>query len=267
MGRFACSLLKTGHVGTGSRLSAGFGSVEPNPARVTVPAADRSSSSMTREHLFFIPIVLSLGAIFGSQLTQYRWKRVASTVDAAPKVTLRSLLAVLVAFVALFVLTHAASVHGGAKAVESALGGQPLFDQRASFSAHDVYLRMSGFGEQGRAAYRRMTYTSDVAFPVVLFAFLLQLARFVAERAPQTKLRPLAFTLPGLWLLLDFAENAAIFRLLGAYPTRMDSLAGSLGFLTTAKFILLAASLVVIAAMSVSGPTAPFVGKGGRLRP
>lgn len=210
---------------------------------------------MTREHLYFIPIVLSLGVILGSQITRHVWTAAAGLPKPVRRVSSRGLLIPLFGFVLMFVATHAMSTHGGAKAVADSLGGLALFDQHASFSAGEVALRIDGFGEAGRRAYQRMTYTSDLVFPLVLFTFLIQLARFVVERAIPTRWRAAAYAFPALWLLSDLAENSVIYHLLGQHPTPHPTLAAGLGWLTSLKFGLLLASVATPAVMSVR--TAP----------
>jgi hypothetical protein len=214
---------------------------------------------VTREHFFFVPFVFLLGIVTGSLLARARLipETGSAPPDApAPRVRTRGLVVPLVGFVLLFVVTHLLGAHGGAKAVEQALGGQRLFDQQASWSTSEVYARVDAFGHAGRAAYAKMTYTQDLLFPLVLFAFLVQLLRFVAERAGlRPDLRRLALLLPTAWVLADLVENATIYRLLTSYPARHDFLAGSLGALTYLKFTLLVASVALAAKLSLPRPS------------
>jgi hypothetical protein len=210
---------------------------------------------VTREHLFFVPFVFLLGIVTGSLLARARLMPEAGSTPA-PRVGTKGLVVPLVAFLFLFVVTHLLGSHGGAKAVEQALGGHRLFDQQASFSVSEVYARIGAFGQAGRAAYATMTFTQDLLFPLVLFAFLVQLLRFVTERAGlRPDLRRLALLVPTAWLLADLVENATIYRLLTSYPARHDFLAGSLGALTYLKFTLLVASVALSAALSLPRPT------------
>lgn len=211
---------------------------------------------MTREHLFFVPFIFLLGVVAGSLVARARLGTLWPSGAPTPRVGIRGLVLPLVALVLLFVLTHMAGAHGGPKEVEQALGGQPIFDQRASTSATDVYARIEAFGQTGRAAYARMTFTQDLLFPLVLFVFLVQLLRFVTERAafsPRTRRLPLL--LPVAWLLSDLTENALIHELLTSYPARHESLAGALGALTYLKFTLLVATVGLAAALSLPRPT------------
>jgi hypothetical protein len=206
---------------------------------------------MTREHLFFIPFIFALGFVVGALATRARPPEVPSATNGRPV-----LLAGLLVFV-VFIATHALSLHGGARHTEHLLAGQALFDQRPSFSADELYRRIASFGAAGREAYGRMTYTSDVVFPLALFYFLVRLARYVARSAvPRSALAlALATLVPILWLAADLAENAMVYTLLGKFPERHETLAATLGFVTDAKFTLLVASVAVPAVLLRVGAT------------
>jgi hypothetical protein len=199
---------------------------------------------MTREHLFFIPFVFSLGFVVGALAT--REPPPDTPANSARPVLFAGLLVLLVFFV-----THVLSLHGGARHTGDLLAGQAIFDQRPSFTADEVYARMELFGAAGREAYRKMTFTSDLIFPLVLFHFLVRLARYVAHSAvPGSALAAkVATVVPLLWLVTDLAENATVHALLRKFPERNDALAGILGVVTDAKFALLTASVVVPAVL------------------
>lgn len=199
---------------------------------------------MTREHIFFIPLIFLLGTVLGAlamrgQLARSAPRERASFRDTATRVSGRALLLPLAAFHVLFAAPHLSALHGGPRALTQALHGQPLFDQRPSFSADAVYARIATFGPEGRAAYRSITFGSDLPFPLVLFAFLIQLTRFVSERVPALSRRARALLLlPALaWLLADLAENALLFHLLGSFPARHDALAARLTLLLAALLV------------------------------
>jgi hypothetical protein len=200
---------------------------------------------MTREHLFFIPFIFALGFVVGALTTRER-PREAGSDGKGRQVVVAGLIVLFV-----FVATHALSTHGGARQTGELLGGQALFDQRPSFSPDEVHERIAHFGEAGRDAYRRMTYTSDLAFPLALFAFLISLARYVARSTMFhfPRAARLATLVPVLWLVADLSENAIVHTLLGAFPERNDALAGLLGVVTDTKFTLLVASVVGLAGL------------------
>ncbi len=211
---------------------------------------------MTRQHIYFIPIVFLLGVIVG-HLVSLRRVNVSGSARCRTRgpTTRATVLWPLGVFVVLFLATHAFSTHGGAKAVQHALGDLPIFDQRPSFRAEDVYRRIEQFSAAGRVAYQRMTYTTDVIFPATLCVFLVQLARYVGERAPTAPLvlRRMAVMLPLAWFGADLAENWIVYDLLGSFPARREGLAGCLGYVTETKFVLLLGSLLATAALTWSG--------------
>lgn len=200
---------------------------------------------MPSSHIVFIPFIFLLGYFAGISQRRTQGGRIASSAGPAPRVSGRQLAAVLLVLVAGFAATHLMPLPGGANALHTSLGHQALFDQSPASSADEVYSRLQSYGEAGRQAYARFTYTGDVAFPAVLLAFLLVMARFVFERAmPTRKLRILLLLVPVLWVVSDALENATIYRLILEYPTHNDFLAEALGAVTRTKFGLLLASLI-----------------------
>lgn len=203
---------------------------------------------MTREHLYFIPFIFALGFLTGALATRTRPAGVPATGSG------RHVLVAGAVVLFVFIATHALSMHGGARHTTDLLRGQAIFDQRPSFTADEVYERTERFGALGREAYQKMTYTSDLVFPLALFYFLARLGRYVALSAiPRSALTPqylvLVMVAPVLWLLADLGENSIVYTLLETFPARNDALAGILGVVTDAKFTLLVASVVVPAVL------------------
>jgi hypothetical protein len=147
---------------------------------------------------------------------------------------------VLIAFVvalAVFAGTHLLPLPGTVHELMAATGGQPILDLQPSFSVPELYARLAAFGEEGRAMYGWMLVTSDIVFPLAVFAFLFLLARYAAgELSPPRPVRAVLLALPILYLVADLAENAAILMILSAYPEN-SALAGWVGYLTVAKRI------------------------------
>ena len=58
-----------------------------------------------------------------------------------------------------------------------------------------------------------------------------------------------------LWFLFDLGENAGVYHLIEIFPGRSDSLAGSLGAITSLKFGLLVASVAYLGLLSALSRT------------
>lgn len=203
---------------------------------------------MTREHIYFIPFIFALGFLAGALATRSRPPEVPAGRSG------RQVLVAGAVVLFVFIATHALSMHGGARHTTDLLSGQAIFDQHPSFTAEEVYDRIARFSPAGREAYQRMTYTTDLVFPLALFYFLVRLVRYVALSViPRSALTPkflvLVTVMPVLWLLTDFCENSIVYALLRKFPARNDALAGILGFVTDTKFTLLVASVVVPAVL------------------
>lgn len=218
---------------------------------------------MTPAHIFFIPSIFFLGFVVGGLIAQ-RFMRSSGHAPTAtpiqghaagrtaPDRSGRTLAAALMIFVSVFVATHMLPLFGGVKALHHAIGGQPIFDQHASFSGAEIYARQEAFGPLGRHLYQRFTYTADVVFPLSLLAFLLLLARYVTARAAMVApLRRTLRVLPIAWFASDMLENSIVFLLLSQFPERNEPLANVLGYVTATKFGLLLFSLVLPALVSV----------------
>lgn len=198
---------------------------------------------MTSNHVIYIPFVFLLGLFSGAVLSR---KSNSAGEFSAYRVKGSFLAGAFGLLIAVFVATHMLPIQFGLKGLHAAVGHQPLFDQHPSFSAGEVYERLAGFGELGREAYQRFTYTSDLLFPLSLLLFLALFARFVAERARLPRaLLGLIYALPFLWFSSDLIENSIIYWLISGFPGRQDGLAGLLGWVTNAKFAFLLAAVAV----------------------
>lgn len=202
-------------------------------------------------HLFFVPAVFLVGMVSGLEVARRR------SSPGEPKAPGRTgplaLMSSLGLFVLVLVVTHFAPIPGGLQDLRARLDRQQLFDQRPSFSPVETHRRIGDFGEAGREAYRRFTYTTDVAFPLGLLIFLRTLAGFVAERAARGRVTHRVLRLgPWLWFTSDLVENGIVHFLLSAYPERHEGLATGLALVSVVKFALLLLSFAL--------PTAVYLG-------
>jgi hypothetical protein len=203
---------------------------------------------MTSAHFFFIPSIFFLGLFVGAAISNYLTQSTAEKhKDTRTSKTTRWLLASTFGiFSIIFIITHMVPFMGGAKSLHATLGHQPLFDQHTSSTAVEVYDRLERFGEVGREAYKRFTYTGDVVFPLSLLFFLIVLVYFVRERISLSSMfRIILISAPILWFLSDMAENSVIYFLISQYPQKNILLAELLAPLTNLKFTLLLGSIAL----------------------
>lgn len=198
---------------------------------------------MTSNHLFFIPALFFIGFLLGMFTSDYGSDKKSNTTTRTSHI--KSLGVTFGIFALVFVLTHLLPIPGGVKALHASLGHQPLFDQHISSSVAEVYSRLESFGEFGRAAYMRFTYTSDILFPLSFLLFLITLGKFTQKKITLRKpyLKILLY-LPIVWFICDMVENATIYTLLASYPNQNTFVASLLGPITILKFSLLLLSIV-----------------------
>lgn len=198
---------------------------------------------MTSAHILYIPTIFFLGFITGALVVKGSGN--SNNPSNESGVTIKVLLGAFVIFAIVFIGTHFFEIPRSSMAVTKALNGLEIFDKKPSYTSNDVYSRIESFPEYGRVLYKQFTYTIDILFPVTLFVFLFLLARFVVKRT--TLSIPSSFfvmALPALWLSMDFIENAMVFNLLNNFPLKKPALAGSLGYVTITKFVLLLSSIL-----------------------
>lgn len=160
---------------------------------------------------------------------------------------------VLIAFgimLTAFVATHLLPTPGSIHELMSATGGQAILDLKPSFTAAEVYQRLSAFGDTGRRVYRQMVWTTDVVFPTAVLAFLLLFARHTIEQlTPSRPVRTLLLALPLAYFASDMAENAMIYVLLSDFPLRHEVAGNYLGYVTMIKRIAQAGAVILPAGL------------------
>lgn len=118
--------------------------------------------------------------------------------------------------------------------------------QKPIFGSDAVYHYMQSFTEIGIRVYKRFTYTIDVIFPLSMLLFLYTFSKFTLQRVALTKyFFKTVKLLPWIWFGFDMLENANVFYLLSEFPKQHLFVAGSLGWITVTKFVLLFLSLLL----------------------
>lgn len=109
------------------------------------------------------------------------------------------------------------------------------------YSATDLYAAAEAWGESGRSAYVFARVTFDVVWPLAYGFFLTTSLAWLFARAtrPGNRWRRLVL-LPGVVVLLDYAENLCTAVVMARFPDRTPVLAQLAPVFTASKWVLLA---------------------------
>ena len=125
-------------------------------------------------------------------------------------------------------------------------GGGILLDQSPSFSIDESYRRLENYGHAGRRSYAFRNLTVDVLLPLGMLPFLFLLMNRAAGPYDLNRFVWLALiALPFLYVVFDFAENAAVLVLINNYPDRMYGAAAAAPYFTSVKRAALLLALFV----------------------
>lgn len=127
-------------------------------------------------------------------------------------------------------------------------GGSGLIDLKLSYTPEAVFGLIDTYGDEGRAAYRYFTATSDLVFPVAYGLFLSLLVSWLLKRGTRdgSRMRMLNLVPLGAWVF-DWLENGFIVTMLTSYPDRSNGIAFLAAFSTAAKWAFSAATIIVLA--------------------
>lgn len=205
---------------------------------------------MTTEHILYIPSIFLFGFLMGRLSSSSSAFKQTSALAKQSQPNKRRIpgsfvVGSFLVFVMVFIATHVLEIPASTKAVTKSLGGLEIFDRKPSFSAPEVYSRISKFPDTGIRVYKQFTHTVDILFPLTLFTFLILLGRFVIPhfRNQRTFVQLVAIA-PIIWFVSDLLENMTVFYLLDKFPTRHNLLAGGLGYVTLTKFAFLLLSIL-----------------------
>ena len=152
----------------------------------------------------------------------------------------------LAAFLAFLLFTAFVLPDQAAKAeVYSGEVGSP--DSSFFYTADRLYQFAESYGANGRQMYIRARWTFDVLWPLVYTAFLTTSISWLTQKArPDNALFQRMNLLPVSAMVLDFLENAATSIVMARFPQKTPILAHLAGFFTTLKWLLIAASFLVL---------------------
>lgn len=128
-------------------------------------------------------------------------------------------------------------------------------DTNPQADAAGVHALLERMGDDGRALYLQEIVGFDIAFPIALLLMVhLAIVQAWTTRTSSTTLRRLLLV-PWAAFAIDLCENASAFALTSTFPREPTALAGVIGSITTLKFIVYGAGLVIAvvgAALSLS---------------
>ena len=134
-----------------------------------------------------------------------------------------------------------------AKLRELAGKNVPTLDVMFAYTPTQVYDVISDYGEQGRQHHAVTELTADLVYPILYSVLLSLLMTLIFRRAFAT-----ASFMQKLWLLpfaaalTDYAENISIVGMLLRYPQKLTGVAWAASLFTTAKWVLVAVSFILI---------------------
>jgi len=116
------------------------------------------------------------------------------------------------------------------------------------FYSPDELYRMAGdYGPEGRAAFIRVRWTFDVAWPLVYTFFLVtSISWLVGKSFPAASGWQLTNLVPVLAAALDFLENISNSIVMARYPIKSPIFATLAPFFTLFKWLAVGASFAVL---------------------
>ena len=121
-------------------------------------------------------------------------------------------------------------------------------DMSFIYSADDINEWAEAYGAEGRAAYVRVRWSFDLAWPLVYGFFLVTAISWVGRRAYRTGSRARLLNLvPVAALLLDYTENVLTSIVMLRYPNETIVAATLASPVTAVKWLCVGGSFVVLA--------------------
>lgn len=128
-------------------------------------------------------------------------------------------------------------------------GGVGPLESRFSYTSVQAYSALEAYGPAGREFDLGSELTLELLYPIVYSLFFsLATLYFLQRAAPGREALARLALLPFAALLADYLAHAGLILLLLIYPAQLPLLATATGLLTTAKWSLQGASLVLLGA-------------------
>jgi hypothetical protein len=134
-----------------------------------------------------------------------------------------------------------------AKLRELAGKNVPTVDSMFAYTPTQVYDVISDYGEQGRQHHAVTELTADLVYPILYSLLLGLLVTLIFRRAyASTSFMRNLWLLPFVAALTDYGENATVATLLLRYPQKLTGVAWAASLFTTAKWVLVGASFILM---------------------
>lgn len=125
-------------------------------------------------------------------------------------------------------------------------------DTSLIYSGSDLYDMAESYGESGRAAYIRLRWTFDLAWPFVYTLFFVLWTLKLSEYVPETSWTKHLFIVPLAAMILDFMENLGATIVMVRYPLTSGLIASVTPVMTSLKWMgILTSSLILIVLLIV----------------
>ena len=134
-----------------------------------------------------------------------------------------------------------------AKLRELAGKNVPTIDTMFAYTPAQVYDVISDYGEQGRQHHAVTELTADLLYPILYSLLLSLLVTLIFRRAfSSTSFLQKLWLLPFVAAVTDYGENVTVVTLLLRYPQKLTGVAWAASFFTTAKWLLVSVSFILI---------------------
>ena len=128
-----------------------------------------------------------------------------------------------------------------------------LPDIMLHYSSADLYAMAETYGSAGRAAFVRWHFTDDLIFPIIYTVFLLTASSWLIQRVSPSAawLRRLNL-FPLIGAFFDILENVTTSFVMAHYPASSPLAASSAPIITSAKWLFIGLSALVLIVMGAT---------------
>ncbi len=155
---------------------------------------------------------------------------------------------VLASFAAFIVL--AALIYGqpfGLARLEEITGGAGILDMEFTYTPQQAYAMLGALGDAGREFYLTSILPLDLIVPLayaVFYAVTISwfLSRWLPAESPWMRLN----VVPLVAGIADYCEDIGVITMLLFYPTELYGVAAVTGVISTVKFLLVVASILLV---------------------